>query len=80
MNIEFKYPVGSYLTTTEDYIEHIDKLEKYIITENDIKAQLLLDIYKSPRLSKEIDINYLNNHWEIIEPKKEKTSQKTKKV
>ncbi len=52
-NIEIPYPIGTYLKKIENGQEHLDKVVKYIITEQGLFVILQLDVNKDPRLSRE---------------------------
>lgn len=64
-NIEIPYPIGTYLKKIENGQEHLDKVVKYIITEQGLFVILQLDVNKDPRLSREISVNDLLNNWVI---------------
>lgn len=79
-NVEFPYPVGSYLTKEENRKTHIDQVEEYTIDKNGIHTYLILDVFSNPRSSKKIDIDDLVNNWKIYEQQNNKGYSKVKKI
>ena len=76
-NIEFPYPIGTYLSKKENGIVHIDQVCEYIVDRNGISVVVILDALSAPRLSTRIDINRFVNNWTKCEkPMKRKLKNK----
>ena len=78
-NVEFPYPIGSYLTKEVDGITHIDQVEEYTFDKNEFHTYLILDVFTNPRLSKKIDYTDLVNNWKPYEQQTKEGYFKIKK-
>lgn len=72
-NIEFPYPIGTYLSNEQDGITHIDQLREYIIDKKGISVVVMLDALTVPRLSTRIDMDYFLSNWSKFEISNDKT-------
>ena len=64
MNVSLPFEVGTVLKTTESGNIQYDKVHHYIVGEN-IQVVLTLCHETDPRLSIPIDINDLQERWEV---------------
>ena len=63
-SFDVPYPIGTYLTRNENGVEHLDQVEKYVLSNEGLFVILMLDAKTDPRLSVEISINDLLKKWE----------------
>ena len=63
-SFDVPYPIGTYLTRNEKGVEHLDQVEKYVLSNEGLFVILMLDVKTNPRLSVEISINDLLEKWE----------------
>lgn len=63
-SFDVPYPIGTYLTRNENGVEHLDQVEKYVLSNEGLFVILMLDVKTNPRLSVEISINDLLEKWE----------------
>lgn len=63
-SFDVPYPIGTYLTKNENGVEHLDQVEKYVLSNEGLFVILMLDVKTDPRLSVEISIDDLLEKWE----------------
>lgn len=66
-NVEFPYPIGTYLSKEEDGNIHVDQLYQYIVGVNGISVIVKLDALTSPRLSTPIELEAFMNNWQELD-------------
>ena len=85
ITINIPYPVGTYLITEENGVEHIDQIYEYVLDKNGLSVILKLEVFTKPRLSTRIDLIELLNKWNLFDktistnnyiPEKQKILQK----
>lgn len=63
LNYTVPYLIGTYLIKSEDGINHLDQVNKYVIDKDGLSAILILDVEINPRLSIPISIGDLLQNW-----------------
>ena len=63
-SFDVPYPIGTHLIRNENGVEHLDQVEKYVLSNEGLFVILMLDVKTNPRLSVEISINDLLEKWE----------------
>ena len=79
-SIDLPYPVGSYVTTNENGILHIDQVHQYVYDREGLGVILELDVLCSPRLSTRIDIEKFLSNWNLYDVSKEVTQERQKQL
>ena len=75
----FPYKIGTYLTTTDQNVRHIDQVYEYIVDRTGVSAVLILDALKDcRRLSERINIDDLLSRWTVYEKSNNKEYTKNK--
>ncbi len=79
-NVQLPYPVGSYVTTEENGILHIDRVHQYVYDTNGLGVILELEVLSDPRLSVRIDMKDFLLHWSIYDTSKNKSKKRRKEL
>lgn len=79
-NVLLPYPVGSYVTTEEDGILHIDQVHQYVYDRNGLGVILELEVLSNPRLSVRIDMKDFLLHWNIYDEPKNASKKRRKEL
>lgn len=77
-NVEFPYPIGTYLSKEEDGVTRIDQLYEYVIDKNGVSVVVILDALTNPRLSVKIDMDVFLNNWAEAKKPNDKVYSKQK--
>lgn len=64
-NFSVPYPIGTYLVKMENDQKHLDRVERYVISQFGIFAVLMLDVDKEPKYSTNISIAELVDNWMV---------------
>ena len=64
-NFSVPYPIGTYLVKIENGQKHLDRVERYVISQFGIFAVLMLDVDKEPKYSTNISIAELVDNWMV---------------
>ena len=79
-NVILPYPVGSYVTTKEDGILHIDQIHQYVYDRNGLGVILELETLSDPRLSTRIAIEEFLTNWTIYDVPRNTSKKRTKQL
>ena len=79
-NVLLPYPVGSYVTTEEDGILHIDQVHQYVYDRNGLGVILELEVLSNPRLSVRIDMKDFLLNWNIYDAPKNASKKRRKEL
>jgi len=79
LNVDFPYPIGTYLSKEQDGITHVDQLYEYILDKNGISVIVVLDALTCPRLSTRINMDNFLSNWTEVKKSNDKVYSKQKK-
>ena len=77
-SIDLPYPIGTYLTCSEDGKIHIDKVLRYVYDKNGLSVILTEDIFTHPRSSVEVSIDKLYSKWQLLDLSQNNSKKRVK--